>query len=76
MVIFHGRDPQSLACVSFREQIWLAHGNFVASEGLVWRGLAFPKEARIILLTLTGFGDALRERFDHTNVSSSVSALQ
>jgi len=22
------------------EQIWLAHGNFVAFEGLVWRGLA------------------------------------
>ena len=38
--------------------------------------VTFPKEARSILLTLTGFGDALRERFGHTNVSSSVSALQ
>jgi len=33
-------------------------------------------EKDCILLTLTGFGDALRERFGHTNVSSSVSALQ
>ena len=38
--------------------------------------VTFPKEARSILLTLTGFRDALRKRFGHINVSSSVSALQ